>query len=114
MNSARAGVSYGVFGSVSLATGNPVGDPEHWPAAIEAWVENARHNGWSLAVMGAGEDGATAYTEAGLIAFEIGDEAILDLRTFSLNGPGHEVRAAVGLAAPTPRLRPPASGGTAP
>ncbi len=88
VDSARAGVSYGVFGSVSLATGNPVGDPEHWPAAIEAWMENARHNGWSLAVMGAGEDGATAYTEAGLIALEIGDEAILDLRTFSLNGPG--------------------------
>ena len=29
---ARAGVSYRVIGSVSLASGNPVGDPTHWAA----------------------------------------------------------------------------------
>ena len=38
--------------------------------------------------MGAGEEGAQAFAEAGLTAFEIGDEAIVDMRTFSLNGPG--------------------------
>jgi len=85
---AQAGVSYRVIGSVSLASGNPVGDPEHWGSAIERWRAKARANGWSLAVMGAGELGAAAYTEAGLAAFEIGDEAILDMRSFSLNGPG--------------------------
>ncbi|WP_196804643.1 bifunctional lysylphosphatidylglycerol synthetase/lysine--tRNA ligase LysX [Cellulomonas sp. URHD0024] len=87
-NTARAGISYRVVGSVSLASGNPVGDPLRWPAAIEAWRRQARTNGWSLAVMGAGGAGALAYTEAGLKAWEIGDEAILDLRTFSLTGPG--------------------------
>ncbi|MDQ0372352.1 bifunctional lysylphosphatidylglycerol synthetase/lysine--tRNA ligase LysX [Cellulomonas humilata] len=85
---ARAGVSYRVVGSVSLASGNPVGDPLHWPAAIEEWRRQARLNGWSLAVMGAGTAGALAYTDAGLTAWEIGDEAILDMRTFSLTGPG--------------------------
>jgi lysyl-tRNA synthetase, class II len=85
---AQAGVSYRVIGSVSLASGNPVGDPEHWESAIEQWRAKARASGWSLAVMGAGELGAAAYAEAGLTAFEIGDEAILDMRTFSLNGPG--------------------------
>jgi lysyl-tRNA synthetase class 2 len=85
---AQAGVSYRVIGSVSLASGNPVGDHEHWGSAIEQWRSRARASGWSLAVMGAGELGAAAYVEAGLTAFEIGDEAILDMRTFSLNGPG--------------------------
>jgi lysyl-tRNA synthetase class 2 len=85
---ARAGVSYRVFGSVALASGNPLGDPAHWGAAIERWRSLARANGWSLAVMGAGEKGARAYDDAGLVAYEIGDEAILDLRSFSLNGPG--------------------------
>jgi len=85
---AQAGVSYRVIGSVSLASGNPVGDPEHWGSAIEQWRSKARASGWSLAVMGAGEPGAAAYVEAGLTAFEIGDEAILDMRSFSLNGPG--------------------------
>jgi lysyl-tRNA synthetase, class II len=85
---ARAGVSYRVFGSVSLASGNPVGEPQHWAGAIERWRDEARHSGWSLAVMGAGQEGATAYTEAGLVAYEIGDEAIVDLGGFSLSGPG--------------------------
>ncbi|HET6293610.1 MAG TPA: bifunctional lysylphosphatidylglycerol synthetase/lysine--tRNA ligase LysX [Kribbella sp.] len=86
--SARAGVSYRAIGSVSLASGNPVGDVAHWPVAIARWREDARANGLSLAVMGAGELGAAAFAEAGLMAYEIGDEAIIDLRTFSLNGPG--------------------------
>ena len=85
---ARSGVSYRAIGSVSLASGNPVGDPVHWAAAIERWREHARSNGLSLAVMGAGEEGAAAFAEAGLTAYEIGDEAIVDMRTFSLNGPG--------------------------
>jgi lysyl-tRNA synthetase class 2 len=85
---AQAGVSYRVIGSVSLASGNPVGDPQHWGSAIEQWRKKSRANGWSMAVMGAGDLGGAAYTEAGLTAFEIGDEAILDMRSFSLNGPG--------------------------
>jgi lysyl-tRNA synthetase class 2 len=93
---ARAGVSFRAFGSISLASGNPVGDPEAWDAAIARWRGHARASGLSMAVMGAGESGAAAYARAGLNAFEIGDEAILDLRTFSLNGPGLKpVRAAV-------------------
>ena len=93
---ARAGVSYRAFGSISLASGNPVGDPEAWDAAIARWRGQARASGLSMAVMGAGQSGAAAYARAGLNAFEIGDEAIVDLRTFSLNGPGLKpVRAAV-------------------
>lgn len=87
-STARAGVSHRAVGSISLASGNPVGDPVHWPAAIEAWRQEARSTGLSLAVMGAGEVGAAAYGEAGLSAYEIGDEAIVDFRSFSLSGPG--------------------------
>ena len=49
-----------------------------------------------MAVMGAGAAGAAAYARAGLNAFEIGDEAIIDFRGFSLSGPGmKQVRTAV-------------------
>ena len=85
---ARAGVSYRVVGSVCLASGSPLGDPQHWGAAIEQWRRLARANGWSLAVMGANTAGALAYGDAGLTAWEIGDEAILDMRAFTLAGPG--------------------------
>ena len=85
---ARAGVSYRAIGSVSLASGNPVGDPQYWPDAIGRWREEGRSNGWSLAVMGAGDEGAAVYAAAGLTMMEIGDEAIVDMGEFSLNGPG--------------------------
>ncbi|RMI06552.1 bifunctional lysylphosphatidylglycerol synthetase/lysine--tRNA ligase LysX [Cellulomonas triticagri] len=87
-STARAGVSYRVVGSVCLASGSPVGDPQHWDAAIEQWRRLARSNGWSLAVMGANTAGALAYGAAGLTAWEIGDEAIVDMRAFTLSGPG--------------------------
>lgn len=93
---ARAGISHRTVGSVSLASGNPVGDPERWPQAIEAWRAHARDQGLSLAVMGAGEAGGRAYAEAGLVVYDIGDEAVLDLRDFSLSGPAMRgVRQAV-------------------
>lgn len=93
---ARAGVSYRVVRGVSLASGNPLGDPRRWPAAIDAWRRDARANGWSLAVMAAGPKGAAAFEDAGLTVFEIGDEAVLDLRAFSLQSPGLKpVRQAV-------------------
>lgn len=92
----RAGISYRVVRGVSLASGNPVGDPERWAEAIATWRAEARTNGWSLAVMGAGSAGAMAYEKSGLVAFEIGDEAVLDTSSFSLNAPGlRPVRQAV-------------------
>jgi len=87
-STARAGVSYRAIGSVSLASGNPVGDPERWAEAVAAWRVHARSVGLSVAVMGAGEEGAALYAESGMTAWEIGDEAIVDLRSFSLSGPG--------------------------
>ena len=84
---ARAGVSYRVIGSVSLASGNPLGDPDRWPAAIERWRDDARVQGWSLATIGAGPAGARAFADAGLTMLEIGDEAVIDARTFTLSNP---------------------------
>ncbi|MEN0129191.1 MAG: bifunctional lysylphosphatidylglycerol synthetase/lysine--tRNA ligase LysX [Brevundimonas sp.] len=85
---ARSGISHRVIGSVSLASGNPLGDPLHWPAAIEAWRQEARARGLSVAVMGAGHEGALAYAAAGLRMLDIGDEAVVDMSTFSLTAPG--------------------------
>ena len=51
------------------------------------WRDEARAHGWSLAVIGAGREGALAFADAGLTMLQIGDEAMVDMRTFSLNGP---------------------------
>jgi lysyl-tRNA synthetase class 2 len=110
--SGKAAVTYRVVGTVSLAAGDPVGDPEAWPGAIDAWLEEARSYGWTPAALGASERGATAFHRAGLDALELGDEAILDVDAFSLEGRSMRVvRQAVarceraGLVATAHRLR---------
>lgn len=82
----KAAVTYRVVASVSLASADPVGARESWPAAIAAWRRDARKNGWFPAVLSASEEGAQAYVDAGLKAIEIGDEAIIDVEDFNLDG----------------------------
>ncbi|MCP2291313.1 bifunctional lysylphosphatidylglycerol synthetase/lysine--tRNA ligase LysX [Nocardia amikacinitolerans] len=85
--SGKAAVTYRVELGVCLASGDPIGLREAWPQAIDAWLRLADRFGWTPAVMGASEFGATAYRRAGLSALRLGDEAVLDTRSFSLAGP---------------------------
>ncbi len=73
----KSAVTYRVVNGVSLASGDPVGDPEAWGPAIDAWLAQARYYAWTPAVMGASEEGAIAYARAGLKVIQLGDEAIL-------------------------------------
>ncbi|OEJ27211.1 hypothetical protein BGM19_12130 [Streptomyces agglomeratus] len=82
----KAAVTYRVVGGVSLASGDPIGDPEAWPGAIEPWLAEAREHGWIPAVMGASEEGGTVYARHGLDALELGDEAIVEIAEFTLEG----------------------------
>ncbi|MEU8531026.1 phosphatidylglycerol lysyltransferase domain-containing protein [Streptomyces sp. NPDC048629] len=84
--SEKAAVAYRVVGGVSLASGDPIGDPEAWPGAIEPWLAEAREHGWIPAVMGASEEAGTIYARHGLDALELGDEAIVDTAEFTLEG----------------------------
>ncbi|MFG2292911.1 bifunctional lysylphosphatidylglycerol synthetase/lysine--tRNA ligase LysX [Streptomyces sp. NPDC048603] len=82
----KAAVTYRVEAGVCLASGDPVGDPLSWTPAIDAWLAVARRYGWQPAVMGASEEGATAYARSGLGALQLGDEAILQVAHFDLDG----------------------------
>ncbi|WAU80097.1 phosphatidylglycerol lysyltransferase domain-containing protein [Streptomyces sp. Qhu-G9] len=82
----KAAVVYRVVGGVSLASGDPIGDPEAWPGAIDPWLAEARAHGWIPAVMGAGEEAGTVYARHGLDALELGDEAIVETADFTLDG----------------------------
>ncbi len=82
----KAAIGYRVVGGVTLASGDPIGDPEAWPGAIGAWLAEAERHGWTPAVMGAGEEAGTVYARHGLDALEIGDEAIVVTADFRLDG----------------------------
>ncbi|MFE0461524.1 phosphatidylglycerol lysyltransferase domain-containing protein [Kitasatospora sp. NPDC058965] len=82
----KAAITYRVVGGVSLASGDPIGDPEAWPGAIELWLAEAREHAWAPAVTGASEEAGVIYARHGLDALELGDEAIVELDEFSLDG----------------------------
>ena len=70
-----------------LAAGDPIGDPEAWPGAIHAFLDEAARHAWVPAVVGCGELGAEIWCREGdLTALELGDEAIVDVAGFSLQG----------------------------
>ncbi|WP_459179232.1 phosphatidylglycerol lysyltransferase domain-containing protein [Streptomyces sp.] len=85
--SGKSAIAYRVVGGVSLASGDPIGDPEAWPGAIDAWLAEAREHAWVPAVMGASEEGGTVYARrGGLNALELGDEALVETAEFTLDG----------------------------
>ncbi|WP_083971994.1 phosphatidylglycerol lysyltransferase domain-containing protein [Actinoplanes awajinensis] len=94
--SGKAAVAYRVVNGVSLASGDPLGLPSEWPRAIGQWLADCAEHGWTPAVLACGTAGGRAYQKAGLDVIELGDEAIVDVAGFSLNGrPMRGVRQAV-------------------
>lgn len=95
--SGKAAVTYRVVSGVMLASGDPVGDVEAWPGAIERFMAEAKAHSWTPAVVGCSETGGEVWTrETGLDALELGDEAIVDVKDFSLAGrPMRNVRQMV-------------------
>ncbi len=85
--SGKAALTYRVVHGVALASGDPIGDPEAWPGAIAAYRALADEYAWTMAVMGCSELGATVFKrECRLSALGLGDEAILDVGEFTLDG----------------------------
>ncbi|MFF0061230.1 bifunctional lysylphosphatidylglycerol synthetase/lysine--tRNA ligase LysX [Streptomyces sp. NPDC005279] len=84
--SGRGAVTYRVEAGVCLASGDPVGDRAAWTPAIEAWLAVAKRYAWAPAVMGASEEGAKVFARSGLGAIQLGDEAILNVARFDLDG----------------------------
>ena len=85
--SGKAAIAYRVVSGVMLASGDPIGDVEAWPGAIKLFMEEAHRHAWVPAVMGCSETGGEVWTrEAGLDALEIGDEAIVEVDDFTLEG----------------------------
>ena len=95
--SGKSCIGYRVVSGVMLASGDPIGDPEAWPGAIHAFLDEAARHAWVPAVMGCGELGAEIWCREGqLTALELGDEAIVNVADFSLQGrPMRNVRQMV-------------------
>jgi lysyl-tRNA synthetase class 2 len=82
----RAFLGYRVESGVLLVSGDPVGPPDAIPGLLRELCAFAELRGLKIAVLGAGAELLPLYEQAGLRAFYIGDEAIVDTSVFSLEG----------------------------
>jgi len=92
----RAFVGYTIENGVLLLSGDPVGAPEAVPGLLADLHGFAQVRGLKLGAVGASERLCPHYESMRLKTIYLGDEAIVDLRAFSLQGrPIRKVRQSV-------------------
>ncbi|MGE5407966.1 MAG: bifunctional lysylphosphatidylglycerol flippase/synthetase MprF [Syntrophothermus sp.] len=98
-SSRRAFLGYRIEAGVLLVSGDPIGPRDALPGLLAELCGFAEARGLAIGVVGASEEFAELAASAGLASFYIGDEAIVDLPGFSLEGrPIRKVRQAVTRA----------------
>ncbi|HTL84955.1 MAG TPA: phosphatidylglycerol lysyltransferase domain-containing protein, partial [Acidimicrobiia bacterium] len=90
-------VAYGVHNGVALVSPDPIGPVSQRADAWGAFREFADEHGWAVAVMGASPDWLPVYRTSGMHDLYIGDEAVVDVRRFKLDGKANKsLRQSVG------------------
>jgi lysylphosphatidylglycerol synthetase-like protein (DUF2156 family) len=79
-------VAYAVYGGVALISPDPIGPEAERTEAFSAFRAYAEGRGWTIGVVGASEEWLPVYNAAGLHYLYLGDEAIVDCSTFTLEG----------------------------
>ncbi|MHB8894380.1 MAG: bifunctional lysylphosphatidylglycerol flippase/synthetase MprF [Candidatus Geothermincolia bacterium] len=85
-HSGEAFLAYRRVGDFALITGDPVGPAGLITSTVREFAEFASERGWRLAVIGARHQHAEAYESCGLENLVMGEEPLIDLRGFSLEG----------------------------
>ncbi|MFM7271707.1 MAG: bifunctional lysylphosphatidylglycerol flippase/synthetase MprF [Actinomycetes bacterium] len=92
----RAAVAYRYVNGVGLAAGDPVGDRGSAPDAVRRFLARCDAHGWRPAAISVRGDRLDVWLEQGMRVQYLGDEAIIDVRAFHLEGrPMRPVRQAV-------------------
>ena len=82
----RAFLAYKVVAFVAVVSGDPIGDPDAIESLLPAFKQFAHERDWRVAVLGAGERCLPLYGRNGLRALYHGDEGVIDVGSFSLEG----------------------------
>src|SRR5262249_44206696 len=79
-------VAYRVQNGIALVSPDPIGPAAQRADAWAAFRELADEHGWAVAVMGAGTEWLPVYAASGMHSLYIGDEAVVDVQHFQLDG----------------------------
>jgi phosphatidylglycerol lysyltransferase len=98
----RGLVAYAVRGNVAFACGDPLVPPADFRSAVLAYMELCAHNGWTACIYDACDANLPVYQSFDLRSIKVAEEAILNLKNFSLaGGKRAHLRTAVHKAAKT-------------
>lgn len=79
-------VAYSVINGVCVVSPDPIGPLSERKMAWAAFRQMADHHGWVIVVIGASEEWLPTYHHSGMHYMYIGDEGIVDVNQFSLQG----------------------------
>ena len=79
-------LAYRVVADYAVISGDPVGPQDMVPEIMTAFGEYCLDRGWKLAVLGASGSLEPYYEEAGLKCWTLGEEAIVNVDSFTLDG----------------------------
>lgn len=79
-------IAYGNWGGLCLVSPDPIGPEAEREPAWSAFRHFVDRQGWALGVLGAGEEWLPIYRQAGMRDMYVGDEAVVDTGSFSLEG----------------------------
>ena len=82
----RAMIAYARYGGFALASGDPVGAPDSHALAVTEFVSMARRERLRVAFLAVREENLPLYRASKLAGYYYGEEALLNCRTFSLDG----------------------------
>ncbi|MEY2581311.1 MAG: lysyl-tRNA synthetase, class [Ilumatobacteraceae bacterium] len=79
-------VPYAVRGGVAVVSPDPIGPSDERRQAWAAFRRHCTDNGWSVVVSGAADNWLSVYRSNGMTVIYAGDEAVVDVTSFSLAG----------------------------
>ncbi len=79
-------IAYGLFGDVCVISPDPVGPAEGIVESLSQFLDGVRSNGLTPVVLGASADWVPRYADLGFRSIYLGDEAIIDCASFTLEG----------------------------
>ena len=79
-------IAYAVFGGVALVAPDPIGPEAERTQAWAAFRAHCDAQAWTIGVIGAGLEWLPIYQASNMRYLYIGDEAVVDIQNFSLEG----------------------------
>lgn len=89
-------IAFRVAVEVAVVCGDPIVAPEHLGALLDEFARFCFRHGWELCLYEVGADYQAVYEQLGMRTLKIGEDAWIDLQTFTLKGkPISDIRHAI-------------------